>query len=86
MGEPAMQYPDDSSDKAHDAVEQKTRLQLAIRLFETGKLSMGKAAEVACLPKLSFMDELGKLKVPIINLEGDELEAELNALRRANRR
>jgi predicted HTH domain antitoxin len=86
MDEPAIQYPDDSADNSQAAGEQQVRLQLAIRLFESGKLSLGKAAEMCGLAKLSFMDELSKLKIPIINLDGEELEAELNALRGTDRR
>jgi predicted HTH domain antitoxin len=58
MGEPAIQYPDDSGDNSQAAGKQQARLQLAIRLFESGKLSLGKAAEMCGLPNLSFMDEL----------------------------
>ena len=86
MGEPALHYSDDSGDNSQAAGQQQVRLQLAIRLFESGKLSLGKAAEMCGLAKLSFMDELSKLKIPIINLDGEELEAELNALRGTDRR
>jgi predicted HTH domain antitoxin len=86
MGGPAIQYPDDPGGKSQPTDEQRVRLQVSIRLFESGKLSLGKAAEMCGLPKLSFMDELSKLKIPIIKLEGEELEAELNALRGTDRR
>ena len=82
MAELTLQYPDEllrGSGKSRTAIEQELKFQLAIRLFEVGELSLGKAAELAGLAKLQFMDELGKLKVPVIRLEGDELEAELNA-------
>ena len=38
---------------------EEARLFLAIKLFELGKVSLGKAAEIAGYPKLAFMEILG---------------------------
>jgi predicted HTH domain antitoxin len=58
-------------------LEQEFRLLLAAKLFEVGRLSLGKAAEIAGLPKPRFMDDLGRLGVPIINLDDDQIADEL---------
>ena len=60
-----------------EQLEREFRLLLAVKLFEIGRLSLGKASEIAGLPKLRFMDDLGRLGVPIINLEADQIADEL---------
>ena len=45
-----VQYPDDllvTSGRPRREVEQELKFQLAVRLFEVGQLSLGKAAELA---------------------------------------
>ena len=58
-------------------LEQEFRLLLAVKLFEIGRLSLGKASAIAGLPKLRFMDELGRLEVPVLNLDDDQIADEL---------
>lgn len=53
------------------------RLLLAVKLFELQCLSLGKAAELAGLPKLRFLDELGRREIPVVNLEDDQIADEL---------
>lgn len=77
-------YPDDlllTSGKDRREVENELRLQLAARLFEIGHLSLGKAAELAGLIKPRFAEALGKMKIPVISLDEQELQAEIHALR-----
>jgi predicted HTH domain antitoxin len=57
------------------------KFQLAVRLFEVGQLSLGKAAELAGWNRLSFADELGRLKIPVVNLDNLEIQTELSAIR-----
>ena len=58
-------------------LERELRLLLAIKLFETCRLSLGKASEMAGVPKVQFLDELGRLGIPVINLAEDQIEDEL---------
>jgi predicted HTH domain antitoxin len=60
-----------------EALEREFKFLLAVKLFELRRLSLGKAAELAGLSKLRFMDELGLLQVPVINLADDQIEDEL---------
>ncbi|MBU2584345.1 MAG: UPF0175 family protein [Bacteroidetes bacterium] len=57
--------------------QEEAKLFLAVKLFELGKLSLGKAAEMAGYSKKAFMEVLGKHKVPIFNYSDDELRAEI---------
>lgn len=89
MAELTVEYPDDllvASGKPRSEMERELKFQLAVRLFEIGQLSLGKAAELAGWKRLSFAEELGRLKVPVINLDNEEIEAELRALRGDNHR
>jgi predicted HTH domain antitoxin len=84
MAELTLQYPDDllvASGKPRSEIERELKFQLAVRLFEIGYLSLGKAAEFAGWNRIQFADELGRLKVPIVNLDDAEIEAEMRALR-----
>ena len=58
-------------------LEHEFRLLLAVKLFEVGRLSLGKAAKIAAMPKVGFMDELGRLGIPVINLDDDQIADEL---------
>ncbi len=49
-------------------------LAVAARLFETGKLSMGQAAEVCGLSKRAFIEILGAYGISVINHSPDELK------------
>jgi predicted HTH domain antitoxin len=51
----------------------------ALKMFELGKLSSGKAAELAGISRVEFFDMCGRYRVPIYNYPPEELEAELTA-------
>ena len=50
---------------------------LAVKLYETERVSLGQAARLAVFSKRAFIEVLGKYKVPIINYSPDELREEL---------
>ena len=56
----------------------EARLLLTVKLFETGKLSLGQAAKLAGYSKRTFIELLGKMGVPAINYPPEELEREIN--------
>lgn len=66
-----------TSGKAPKELEEELRFLLAVKLFELHRLTLGKAAEFCGMAKLSFMYELGRLKVPVINLRDDQIADEL---------
>jgi len=47
-------------------------------MFELRRLSLGKAAQLCGMPKLRFMDEVGRLGVPVINLDDEQILDELS--------
>ena len=54
------------------------RFLLAVKLFELHRLSIGKAAEFCGMGKVRFLFELGRLQVPAINLDDDQIADELS--------
>ena len=49
-----------------------------IKLFETGKLSLGQAAKFSGYSKRTFMELLGKYGVPVIDYPAEDLVHEMN--------
>lgn len=66
-----------ASGQGRQELERELRFLLAVKLFELGRLSLGKAGEIAGMSKLLFMDELGRREIPVINLSEDQLADEL---------
>lgn len=56
----------------------EAKLLLMIKQFETGKLSLGKAAKLSGFSKRAFMELLGKYGVPVIDYPAEDLEQEMN--------
>lgn len=80
MREIKIPYSDDllaSSGQSPDDLERELQFLLAVKLFELRRLSIGKAAEFCGMNKIRFMDELGRLRIPVINLDDDQIKDEL---------
>jgi predicted HTH domain antitoxin len=61
-------------------LESQIRLMAALKMFELGKLSSGKAAELAGVSRVEFYDLCGRYQVPVVHYEPGELEQELETL------
>ncbi len=66
-----------TSGRSAEELERELRVLLAIKLFELKRVSVGRAAEIAGMGKLAFLDELGRASVPVINFDEDQIEHEL---------
>lgn len=75
-------YPD-GLDTAVSMTKQEftaeVRLMAALKMFEIGKLSSGKAAQLAGISRVEFFEMCGQYQVPIMNYSADEIEAELTS-------
>ncbi|RKZ48555.1 MAG: UPF0175 family protein [Candidatus Parabeggiatoa sp. nov. 3] len=60
-------------------MEQHLCLMAALKMFELGKISSGRAAELAGLSRTDFFETCGRYKVSIFNYTDDEIASELNA-------
>lgn len=50
---------------------------LAVKLFESGQVSLGQAAKLAGYSKRAFIEILGRQKVPVFNYSPEELREEM---------
>ena len=60
-----------------EAFAQELRLAAAVKWFETGRLSQGKAAELAGLSREAFHEALSRYGVAPFQLTAEELREEL---------
>ena len=82
MKEMTLEYPDDfelAVQTTPEELEAQIRLMAALKMFELGKLSSGKAAELAGLSRVEFFEMCGRCRLSIFNYPPEELEAELQA-------
>lgn len=78
----SLPYPDDLESANHltpDELAAQIRLMAALKMLELGKLSSGKAAELAGMSRVAFREMCGRYRVPVFNYETDALETELRA-------
>ena len=59
----------------------EVRFLAAAKLYELGKISSGKASKMAGLDRISFLEKLGYYKIPAINIQAEEIEKEIEAVR-----
>ncbi len=67
-----IEYPDEilvSLKETQDDFSEELKTAAAVKLYEMGKLSSGKAARLAGMDKISFLKILGKYQVSISTLE-----------------
>jgi predicted HTH domain antitoxin len=60
-----------------DELEPELRFLLAAKLYELGRVSAGQAGKLAGMPRLRFLDELGRRGFTVVHLEPEAIEDEL---------
>ena len=82
MGKVVLKYPDDLAQAVQmtaEELESQIRLMAALKMFELGKLSSGKAAGLASLSRVEFLEACDRYRVSVFNYPPEELEAELQS-------
>ena len=77
-----IKYPSGFEHAVHlsrEEMEQHIRLMAALKMFELGKVSSGKAAELAGMSRAEFIETCGRYRVSAFNYTPDELEKEINS-------
>src|SRR5258708_35868041 len=80
MKELVFTYPDDLAQAIQltpDELASQVRLMAALKMFELGKLSSGKAAELAGMSRVEFLEACGRYRSPVFNYSAEEVETEL---------
>ena len=65
-----------------DEFAEEARILLAAKLYEIGRLSSGRAAELAGLGRVAFFGILKSYKVPVANLNREELKKDFESARK----
>jgi predicted HTH domain antitoxin len=76
-----VEYPDslpDALNMSTGEFEREARLAMAVKLFETGKLSSGQASELVGMPRIHFLYELQRFGVSMIQTPLEELEQDIH--------
>lgn len=84
-----IEYPPEvlwALDQEPEEFEAEARMLLALKLYETGKLSTGLAARLAGVPRITFMFLLGQHGLSPFGEIEKELEEDLANARRARHR
>ncbi len=75
-----IKYPSGFEQAVHmtkDEMEQHIRLMAALKMFELGKVSSGKAAELAGMSRIDFLETCARYRISIFNYPPDEVESEI---------
>ncbi|MBI4023710.1 MAG: UPF0175 family protein [Verrucomicrobia bacterium] len=78
--EAEVHYPAGVETAAHmtkSEFERNLRLMAALKMFELGKLSSGKAAELAGMSRVQFLEACAQYGVSALNYPPEEFEQEL---------
>ena len=60
-----------------ETISQQLQILAAVKLFEMGKLSSGRAAQLAGMSRVQFLNSLGNYKVSPFFLSEQELEQDV---------
>ena len=82
MSDLTIKYPSEFERAVHltkDELEDHIRLMAALKMFELGKISSGKAAEFAGMTRTGFFEACNRYKVNIFNYPEQEVEEEIKS-------
>jgi predicted HTH domain antitoxin len=65
-----------SAAEMHDNFSDEARFLLAVKLFEQGRISSGKAGRLCDMGRVEFLLAAGRSGVPVVDLSGDALDEE----------
>lgn len=65
------------SDETPEEFEQELRFLVAAKLYEMGRVTSGRAAEMAGMDRVPFLNELGRHRISVVNYSPEELTREI---------
>ncbi len=65
-----------STGQSREEFVQDAKYFVALKLFELGRVSSGRAAEICGIPRLEFLLRAGRAGVPVADLDADEMDRE----------
>lgn len=82
-------YPEDLPEalgETREEFEQELRFLVAAKLYELGRISSGRAAELAEMNRIQFLNQLGRYKISVFNYSLPELDREIRGARARTRK
>lgn len=77
-------YPDDlpkALGETPEEFERELKFLVAAKLYELGRISSGRAAELAGVSRVEFLNRLGRYRISVFNYPLEELEREIREAR-----
>jgi len=77
-------YPDDlpkALGETPEEFERELKFLVAAKLYELGRISSGRAAELAGVSRVEFLSRLGRYRISVFNYPLEELEREIREAR-----
>lgn len=77
-------YPADMPEalgESPEEFERQIKFLVAAKMYELGRISSGRAAELAGISRVAFLDELGRYRISVFNYSLSELEKEIREAR-----
>lgn len=77
-------YPEDLPEamgESPEAFEREIIFLVAAKLYELGRISSGRAADLARMNRIEFLEQLGWYRISIFNYPLEELEREIGEAR-----
>jgi len=75
-----IKYPTGFEHAVHmtkEEMEQHIRLMAALKMFELGKITSGKAAELAGMSRTEFLEACGRYRISVFNYFDEEVGEEI---------
>ena len=75
-----IKYPTGFEHAVHmtkEEMEQHIRLMAALKMFELGKITSGKAAELAGMSRSEFLEACGRYRISVFNYSDGEVGEEI---------
>ena len=62
--------------QSQEAFVKEAKFLLALKMFELGRISSGRAAEIGGMPRVDFLLSAGRMGVPISDIDDSEMSRE----------
>jgi predicted HTH domain antitoxin len=65
-----------STGQSQEEFVKEAKFFVALKLFEAGRISSGRAADLCAMPRVEFLLLAGRSGVPVADLDAEELDRE----------